>query len=110
MPHLLRYFPYLRRDFPYLRRGFQHKLSTRLVRDFGSIVVEDLNLNGLCRSFVSKSMGDAGWGQFLAMIAYKAEWAGSQFTKVSPNGTSQLCSACGAQVKKTLSDRWHRCP
>jgi putative transposase len=55
------------------RLDFQHKLSTRLARDFGFIVVEDLNIDGLCRSHVSKSMGDAGWGQFLAMIAYKAD-------------------------------------
>lgn len=92
------------------RLDFHHKLSARLARDFGFIVVEDLNINGLCRSHVSKSMGDAGWGQFLAMIAYKAEWASSQFAKVSPNGTSQLCSSCGLQVKKSLSVRLHICP
>ena len=93
-----------------VRLHFQHKLSDRLVRDYGFIAVEDLNINGLCRSHVSKSMGDAAWGQFLAMTAYKAESAGSQFVEVEPNGTSQLCSACYCEVKKTLSDRWHICP
>lgn len=91
------------------RRDFQHKLSTRLVQEYGFIAVEGLNVNGLCRSQVSKSMGDAGWAQFLAMLEYKAERAGTQIVRVDPNGTSQVCSRCGCAVPKTLSEREHRC-
>ena len=109
-PYLRRDFPYLRRDFPYLRRDFHHKVSTELVRRFGLIAVEALNLSGLCRSHVSKSMGDAGWGYFLAMLSYKAENAGKTVVKVDPYNTSQCCSGCGCLVQKPLSERLHVCP
>lgn len=92
------------------RTDFQHKLSTELVRRFGFIAVEDLNIKGLCRSHVSKSMGDAGWGYFLQMLAYKAVKADVQLVKVNPNGTSQACSNCGFVVQKLLSERQHICP
>jgi putative transposase len=92
------------------RRDFQHKVSTELVRRFGLIAVEALNLSGLCRSHVSKSMGDAGWGYFLAMLSYKAENAGKTVVKVDPHHTSQCCSGCGCLVQKPLSERLHVCP
>ncbi|HIC95236.1 TPA: transposase, partial [Candidatus Bipolaricaulota bacterium] len=92
------------------RRDFQHKLSHRLVNEFGLIVHEDLNVNSLCRSQVSKSMADAAWAEFLAMLDYKAESAGSRVIGVDPKGTSQICPMCGCFVPKSLSDRWHICP
>jgi putative transposase len=92
------------------RRDFQHKLSTRLVEEYGLIVVEDLNVKGLCRSHVSKSMGDAAWAEFLSMIEYKAAKAGTLFVRINPNGTTQNCSGCGRPVLKMLSERQHSCP
>ena len=92
------------------RRDFHHKVSTELVRRYRFIAVEDLNINGLCRSHVAKSMGDAGWGYFLAMLSYKAENAGKAVIKISPNYTSQACSGCGCIVQKSLSERLHICP
>lgn len=92
------------------RHDFHNQLSTRLVREFGLIAVEDLNIKGLARSHVSKSMSDAGWGQFLRMLEYKAEEHGSKFYKVNARNTSQVCSECGCIVKKDLSVREHNCP
>jgi putative transposase len=92
------------------RRDFQHQESTCLVREYSLIAVEDLNVKGLCRSHVSKSMGDAGWTQFLNMLEYKAERAGTLVVRIDPNGTSQVCSRCGCVVPKGLSERQHDCP
>ena len=94
------------------RWDFHHQLSTRLVREYGFIAVEDLNVRGLCRSHVSKSMADVAWSQFLHMLEYKAERAGTLVVRIKPNGTSQICSGpnCGRVVPKTLSDRQHACP
>ena len=92
------------------RRDFQHKLSASLVHTYSLIAVEDLNVSGLCRSHVSKSMGDAAWAQFLSMIEYKAEKAGTLLVRISPNGTTQDCSGCGGCVPKALSERQHTCP
>ncbi len=58
---------------------------------------------------MSKSILDAGWSQFLAIVVRKAENAGKLTIAVNPSGTSQTCSSCGAYVPKTLADRWHSC-
>ena len=92
------------------RRDFQHKLSRRLTREFSLIAVEDLNVRGLARSHVAKSVHDAAWSSFLAMLRYKAEEAGSAVVEVEANGTSQVCAGCGCLVPKTLAEREHVCP
>jgi putative transposase len=94
------------------RSDFQHKLSRRLANSYGLIAVEDLNIKGLSRGMLARSVNDAAWGSFLAKLAYKAEYAGGQLVKVNPNRTSQVCSRCGClpDVPKTLADRIHFCP
>jgi len=94
------------------RSDFQHKLSRQLADSYGLIAVEDLNIKALARSMLAQSVSDAGWGSFLAKLAYKAEYAGGQLVRVNPNGTSQVCSRCGClpDVPKTLADRIHFCP
>ena len=91
-----------------LRNEYQHRQSFKLVRDFGTIVIEDLNIKGLSAGMLSKSVHDAGWASFLAKVTYKAENAGRQLIAVNPAGTSQTC-ICGASVRKALSDREHVC-
>lgn len=59
---------------------------------------------------LAKSISDVGWSQLFNTLAYKAEWAGRQFVKVDPKGTSQRCSVCGMVVKKSLEVRVHNCP
>ncbi len=92
------------------RRDFHHKVSRSLVNRFDLIAVEDLNVKGLAGGMLAKSVHDAGWGQFLRLLAEKAESAARTLIAVSPAGTSQQCSACGQVVKKTLAQRWHSCP
>lgn len=92
-----------------LRRDWTHKLSRRLVNEFDLIAVEDLNVKGLARTRLSKSILDAAWTQFINQLDYKAANAGGQVVRVDPRNTSQECSACGRVVPKTLSDRVHSC-
>jgi putative transposase len=91
------------------RADFQHKLSHQLVKKYGLIAVEDLNVKGLSGGMLAKSVHDAGWNSFIQKLSYKAECAGRVLVKVDPCGTSQTC-VCGASVPKTLADRWHDCP
>lgn len=90
------------------RTDFHHKISRWLVDNHQVIAVEDLNVKGLASGMLAKSVNDAGWGNFLNMIAYKAADAGRLFVQVNPSGTSQTCR-CGADTPKTLSQRWHEC-
>ncbi|HSW31571.1 MAG TPA: transposase [Longimicrobiales bacterium] len=92
------------------RRDFHHQVSARLVAEYGFIAVEDLDIRGLPRGMLAKSVHDAGWAQFLSFLTYKAESAGTRLEQVSAHGTSQTCSECGATAKKGLGERLHRCP
>jgi putative transposase len=91
------------------RADFHHKTSRTLVDTYGVIAVEDLNVKGLASGMLAKSVNDAGWSAFINKLAAKAEEAGRLLVKVNPRGTSQAC-LCGAEVRKTLAQRWHQCP
>jgi putative transposase len=93
------------------RKDFAHKFSRTIVNNYGFIAVEDLQIKNMVRNHhFARSISDAAWGMALDFIDYKAEWAGRQFTRVIPNGTSQECAFCGTVVPKSLSVRIHTCP
>jgi len=92
-----------------VRHDHAHKLTRRLVAEFGLIAVEDLNIRGLVRGLLAKHITDQGWAAFLTVLEYKAEEAGTRLIRVPPSGTSQTCSGCGVLVPKLLSERTHRC-
>jgi putative transposase len=92
------------------RRYFHHKTARTYVQKYEVIAHEKLNIKGLARTRLAKSVYDAGWGQFLSILAHKAERAGCITIGVNPAGTTQECSGCDAVVPKTLADRWHSCP
>jgi len=94
-----------------LRREHAHKTALNLVRRHGTIAVEDLNISSMLRTRrFSRAIADAAWGGFLATLRCKAESAGCGVVEVDPRGTSQMCSDCGAEVRKDLSVRRHDCP
>jgi putative transposase len=80
------------------RRDFHHQLSTRLIRDNQAVAVEDLEVKGLARTRLAKSVHDAGWATFVAMLEYKARLYGREFHRIGRfEPTSQVCSACGVK-------------
>ena len=93
-----------------LRRDHHHKVALSLVRRYGWIATESLNIRGMLRnSRLARAISDAGWYSFQLILCSKAESAGCKVVKVNPCGTSQTCP-CGERVPKKLSDRWHECP
>ncbi|MEM6751637.1 MAG: transposase [Cyanobacteria bacterium P01_C01_bin.38] len=92
------------------RKDFHFKTAKKLLSKYDVIAVEKLNVKGLARTRLAKSIHDAGWSQFVNILTFKAENAGLRVIAVSPNGTSQECSSCGHVVKKPLSQRMHNCP
>jgi putative transposase len=93
------------------RRDWLHKESTRIIRDSQAVYVEDLCVSGLGRTRLAKSVHDAGWSAFTAMLEYKAARYGRTFARISRwEPTSQVCSACGAKDgPKPLSVREWTC-
>lgn len=80
------------------RRDFHHKLSTKVIRENQAVTVEDLAVKGLARTRLAKSVYDAGWSAFTAMLEYKARLYSREFRKISRfEPTSQVCSACGVK-------------
>ncbi|HEY9800372.1 MAG TPA: transposase [Nostocaceae cyanobacterium] len=92
------------------RKDFHFKTANNLLKNYDVIAVEKLNIKGLAKSRLAKSVNDAGWGQFISILTVKAENAGLKVIAVNPNGTSQECSNCGTKVIKPLSERTHNCP
>jgi putative transposase len=93
------------------REDFHHKVALKLVRENDTICHEDLQTANMVKNHhLAKSIQDAGWAAFLAILTYKAACAGRRVVAVPPAYTSQICSGCGIVVTKGLSVRWHSCP
>jgi putative transposase len=94
------------------RKEFCHQLSTQIVRDNQTVIVEDLAVSGLARTRLAKSVHDAGWTMFVNMLKYKCERYGRTFVQIDRfEPTSQVCSACGHRDgPKPLDVREWTCP
>ena len=80
------------------RRDVLHKVTTRLVRENQTIVIEDLTVRNMVKNrSLARAISDAAWRQFRTMLEYKADWHGRNLVVVDRwFPSSKLCSACGA--------------
>lgn len=92
------------------RKDFHYKTAHWLLGKGQVVAHEDLNIKGMAKSKLAKSVNDAGWSSFIQILTVKAENAGQKVIAVNPHNTSQLCSRCGVKVPKDLSIRIHDCP
>ncbi len=92
------------------RRDFFSKVWDWLFSKYDVVAHEKLNIKGLARTRLAKSIADAAWGTFLEIGSFKAAKAGKMTIAENPRGTSIDCSGCGERVPKTLADRVHSCP
>ena len=88
-----------------------HRITTDIVRRFGLIAIENLNINDMSasakgtieepgknvkrKSGLNRSIREQTWGTIKQQLTYKAEWAGRRLVVVDPRHTSQTCSRCG---------------
>lgn len=94
------------------RRDTLHKLTTRLVRENQTLVIEDLTVRNMVRNRkLARAISDAAWREFRSMLEYKAAWYGREVIAVDRwFPSSKLCSACGAlQAKMPLDVRTWTC-
>ena len=94
-------------DIANQRSYFIHNMTTSLVRSYDVIVTEDLNVAGMKKSNLGKSISDASWSEFVRQLEYKSSWYGKSFVKIDRfYPSSQICSSCGHKDgKKTLDIR-----
>jgi len=92
------------------RKEFHLHVAHKLVKTYDLIGVEDLNIKGLARTNLAKSILDAAWGEFITILEAVAVRRGVRVVKVKPHGTTVDCSTCGWEVPKTLAIRIHDCP
>lgn len=115
------------------RHDFYHKLSADLVKRFGFLATEELDVEAMTKApkpvkdetigaflpngaakkaSLNRNILDAAPTKLLTMIATKAEEAASTFKQAVTKELkpTQRCHCCGSIVPKTLEDRWHTCP
>ncbi|MFF3356780.1 RNA-guided endonuclease InsQ/TnpB family protein [Streptomyces sp. NPDC002917] len=113
------------------RLDHAHKTALHLVREHDFIAHEDLKIRNMSKapaprpdpevpgSFLpngaaakaglNRSIADAGWGVFLAILNAKAESAGREVMAVDPRNTSRRCPACAhtAKENRPTQEKFH---
>ncbi len=95
------------------RRDYTHKLTTQLIRENQTIVVEDLAVGNLIKNpKLARAISDANWAEFVRQLTYKAEWYGRKLIKIDRwFPSSKRCGNCGHILDKLpLNIREWDCP
>ena len=89
-----------------------HKLALHLVRDNQTVSVESLNIAGMCRTRMAKSIYDASWGLLLRLMDEKSASYECEIIHIDRyTPTTRTCSVCGClDQAKTLNIRTWLCP
>ncbi len=96
------------------RTDHLQKLTTRMIKNYDIICVEDLDIEKMLKTHHrAKAISDASWQEMVRMLKYKAAWNGKQIVEINRYyPSSQLCSACGYRNHKlkNLETRIWVCP
>ena len=79
------------------RRDHLYKLSTRIIRENQTVVIEDLAVRNMVRNHsLARAISDAAWSQLRRQLEYKAQWYGRTVIAIDRfYPSSKTCSACG---------------
>lgn len=80
------------------RRDHLHKLSTRIIRENQTVVIEDLSVRNMVKNrSLARAISDASWAQFRSMLEYKADWYGRNLIAIDRfYPSTKICSTCGS--------------
>ena len=96
-------------------RSMVHELTSGLIKQFGTIVIEDLDIKKMVesgnkqKSNLNRRILDQTWGILRSQLRYKAEWAGRKLVEVKPHFTSQKCSQCGDVSSENRNGKLYKC-
>ena len=95
-----------------IRSAFLHPLSTSIVRDSQTIVIEDLHVRGMLKNHhLARAISDAGWSEFRRQLTYKSvRYRRTLLVAHSFFPSSKLCCRCGNRHPElALKDRVYDC-
>jgi putative transposase len=105
-----------------IRKDYLGNVSAKLINDYNTICIEDLNIKGMTvsasgtvdkpgkmikqKSGLNKSILDTAPATFMNMLTYKAEWQGKNILKADRFFASSKTCACGKKkTDLTLANR-----
>jgi putative transposase len=97
----------------YARTDFLHKLTTQVVRENQTIVIEDLAIKNMVKNHkLANAISDASWGELVRQLTYKCQWYDRELVKIDRYfPSSKRCGSCGHIVEKLpLNVREWECP
>ena len=98
-----------------IRKDFIHKLTTKLVKMYDVICIENLNVKGMVKNRkLSRAISDLSFYEFKRQLIYKANQSRKTIKEVDRfYPSSKTCSHCGfvmAKIDLTLAIRIWQCP
>jgi putative transposase len=96
-----------------IKLNYIHNITTQLVRENQTIVIENLNVSGMLKNHcLSKSIQDLSINETFRQLKYKCEWYGRDLIVIDRwFPSSKLCSVCGYKYKNlSLKERDWVCP
>lgn len=95
-----------------VRKDFIHKLTTKLAKKHGKIVIEDLNVLGMVANHkLAKAISDCGFYEFRRQLTYKCQLRGAELVIADRwFPSSKTCNNCGCKKESLpLSERTFHC-
>jgi putative transposase len=96
-----------------IKINYIHNITTQLVRENQTIVIENLNVKGMLKNqYLSKSIQDLSINETFRQLKYKCDWYDKDLIVIDKwFPSSKLCSTCGHKYKKlSLKEREWICP
>ena len=96
-----------------IKINYIHNITTQLVRENQTIVIEDLNVKGMMKNHnLAKSIQELSIHETFRQLKYKCEWYGRDLIVVDRwFPSSKLCSVCDYKYKNlSLNERVWLCP
>jgi putative transposase len=89
-----------------------HALTTRLVREFDLIFIEDLNVKAMARGLHARAIHDVAFSEVRRQLTYKSSWYGKILEVVDRwYASSKKCSKCQYTLDELrLDQRQWTCP
>lgn len=94
------------------RQDFLHKVSKKIVSENQTIIIEDLNVEGMLKNHcLAKGIASASWSEFFRILQYKSDWRSVNLIRIGRfEPSSKMCECGYIHRDLKLSDRIWTCP